>query len=153
MSPQRNWVAVCVCFFLAVSVAMAREREEDRRSETYLQVDRVHLHNGLPGGAWDVGIVRVGGPLAKDRTTEKDKSGQVIYTRTMTGQTRWLPDNAIEVMLEINENGVERTESVRLENFEPKAIVLRKDPSRNSIELLRFIPIFNTNGLPRLPAR
>lgn len=150
MSPQRNWVAVFMCFFLA-GVAMAQE--EDRRSETYLQVDHLHLHDGLPEGGWGVAMVRIGGPLGKDLTTEKDMSGQVIYARTMTGQTGWLPGNAIEVTLEINENGVERTESVRLENFESKAIVLRKGPAWNSIELLRFIPIFSPNGVPPLPGR
>jgi hypothetical protein len=144
MNSQRNRIAVFVCLFLAVSVTMAQD--EDRRSKVFLQVDTLHLYDGLPGGVWGSAMVRVGGRLDKNTTTEKDESGNVVYLRTLTGQTRWLPDNAIEVTLAISENGAERTETVRLENFEPKTIVLRKDAAMNSVELLRFIPVFKPNG-------
>lgn len=145
MNRHRSEIAVFVCFFLAVSVAMAKEK--DRRSEVYLQVDHLHLRDGLPAGPWGGSMVQVGGRLGIDISTKKDKSGRIVYTRTITGKTRWLPDNAIEVTLDINENGVERGETIRLENFEPKAVVLRKEPTRGSVELLRFVPIFNLNGL------
>jgi hypothetical protein len=108
-----------VCLLFAANVATAQE-ENDSHRNIRVQVEVLNLYHGLSEGAWGSSVVPVGIHFGNDTTTEKDSSGKVVYLRTITGQSRWLPDNAIEMTLEINENGVNRTETIRLENLEPR---------------------------------
>jgi len=52
------------------------------------------------------------------------------------------------VKLDIKENGAKRTETIRLENFEPKTVLLRENRAVGWRELLRLIPVFEPNELP-----
>jgi len=52
-----------------------------------------------------------------------------------------------QLKLDINENGAKRTET-RLENFEPKTVLLRENRALGWRELLRLIPVFGPNELP-----
>lgn len=74
--------------------------------------------------------------------------GKLLYLRTIDGRSRWLPDNPIEITLEISENGAKRTETMRLENFEPKTVLLRENRGLGWRELLRLIPVYEPNQLP-----
>lgn len=147
MNPQRNWIAVLACALLTVSVTPAQEKKEDPRKNVLVQLEVLDLNDGLPG-ARSSSIVVVGGRFGKETTTEKDKSGKLLYLRTIDGQCQWLAGNAIEVTLEIAENGIKRTESIRLENFEPKTLVLRENRALGWREVVRLIPVFEPNQAP-----
>ncbi len=140
INARRNWILIPICLFFAGSVARG-QGEKAPHKNFQIQIEKFMLHQGLPGGEWSRTVVPVGRPFGVGRTTEQDKSGKVIYVRTITGQSQWLPDNGIEVTVNIDENGVKRTETVRLQGFQPKTILLRKF-SRNRREELRLIPEF-----------
>ena len=140
MNPRCNWVAIPIVLFFACSIARA-QGEKDSHRGIQLQIERFMLHQGLPGGEWGRRVVSVGKSFGEGKTTLQDKSGKVLYVRTITGESRWLPDNGIEVTLNINENGVNRTETIRLEDFQPETILLRELPG-NRREELRLIPEF-----------
>lgn len=147
MNPRCKWVLIPIVIFFAGSIARAQEEKDSRRNfqiqiekKIHIQVEKFILSQGLPG-AWSVRWVPVGHRFGVGTTTAQDKSGTVTYTRTITGESRWLPDNVIEVTLSINENGVNRTETIRLQGFQSKTILLRKLP-RNKREELRLIPEF-----------
>lgn len=139
MSPRKIWPVV-VLLLMTGGVTTAQENEGDPHSRVQVKLEVLDLHDALPG-AESNSIVAVGGRFGKDTTTEKDKSGKLLYLRTIDGQSRWLPGNAIEITLEITENDVKRTETVLLEGFEPKTLVLREDPAHGRRELLRLIPV------------
>ena len=124
--------------------ASQEKEEEDPHSRVQVKLDLLILHDGLPGGAGGGGSFAVGGNIGKATTARKDSSGKVIV-RTIEGQSRWLPDNAIEITLDITENDVKRTETILLEGFEPKTLVLSEDPAHGRRELLRLIPVFGPN--------
>ena len=84
----------------------------------------------------------VGGRFGLDTTMEKDPSGKQVYLRAIDGRSQWVQTNAIELTLEINENGKKRIDKIRLDNFEPKTLVLREDPASGWRELLRVIPVW-----------
>lgn len=138
MTPRYNWVVIPIALFFGSGITRAQERRVFSRN-VQLQIERFMLHQGLPGGEWDRRLVSVGKSFGAGKTTVQDKSGKVLYVRVITGQSRWLPDNGIEVALNIDENGVKHTETIRLEDFQPKTILLRELP-RNRREELRLIP-------------
>jgi hypothetical protein len=146
MCPQKNWIAAFAWLFLAVTVTTA-QREQDSHGNVVVKMEVLDLNNGLPGAGTN-SVAAVGARFGKETTTEKDKSGKLLYLRTIDGQSRWLPDNAIEVKLDIKENGAKRTETIRLENFEPKTVLLRENRAVGWRELLRLIPVFEPNELP-----
>jgi hypothetical protein len=141
MNPHTNWTAALACFLLAASATTAQEKKSDSHENVLVQLEVLDLTDGLPGASSN-SRVPVGGRFGKETTTEKDSRGKLLYMRTIDGQCRWLAGNAIEVSLEISENDVKRTERIRLENFEPKTIVLREDPALGWREVLRLIPVF-----------
>ncbi|HEX8882853.1 MAG TPA: hypothetical protein VF749_22580, partial [Candidatus Acidoferrum sp.] len=66
----------------------------------------------------------------------------LLFHTHIEGKSRWRPNNAIEVTLKITENDdTKRTETILLEGFEPKTLVLREDPASGRRELLRLIPV------------
>ena len=140
LKPRCSWVVIPIVPFFAGSIAGA-QGEKDFHSNAQIQLEKFILHQGLPGGSWGRKLVSVGKPFGGWTTTEQDKSGKLIYVRTIAGQSRWLPDNVIEITLNIDENGVSRTETIRLQDFQTKTILLRKLP-RNRREELRLIPEF-----------
>jgi hypothetical protein len=130
---------------LAVSVTTAQEKKSDSHENVLVRLEILDLTNGLPGAS-SGSIVAVGGSFGKDRTTVRDRQGKLLYMRTIDGQCRWLPGNAIEVTLDITENGVKRSERIRLENFEPKTLLLRENRELGWREVLRLIPVFEPPG-------
>jgi hypothetical protein len=125
---------------MAGGATIAQDKEDDPHSRVKVKLEVLTLHDGLPGGG-GVSLFSVGGRLGKQTSMRKDSSRKVVYARTIEGQSRWLPDNAIEITLEITENDVKRTETILLEGFEPKTLVLREDPAHGRRELLRLIPV------------
>ena len=140
MSPRKIWPIV-VLFLMTGGATVAQEKEDDAHSRVKVKLEMLTLHDGLPGGIGSGDLFSVGGNLGKQTSMRKDSSGKVVYARTIEGQSRWLPDNAIEITLEITENDVKRTERIRLEGFEPKTLMLREDPAHGRRELLRLIPV------------
>lgn len=140
MNP-RKICPIVVLLLMTAGATAAQDKEEDPHSRVQVKLEMLTLHDGLPGGGALGGLISVGGRLPKQTSMRKDSSGKVVYRRTIEGQSRWLPDNAIEIALEITENDAKRTETIRLEGFEPKTLVLREDPARGTRELLRLIPV------------
>ena len=156
MNAQRNWVAALAGLLLAASVTTAQEKKNDSSSATRSTVSRenvlvqlqvINLQDGLPG-LCSFNLAAVGTNFGPTVTTEKDASGKLLYSRSINAQSRWLPDNAIEVTLEITENSLKRTETIRLENFAPKTLMLRENPPLGSREILRLIPVIGTPAQP-----
>jgi hypothetical protein len=141
MNRQRNWPIALVCFMFSFGVTTAQERK-DNRSDVLVQMEILDLQNGLPGTG-SKSTSPVGGLFGVDTTREKDPSGKQLYFRTIDGRSRWVQNNGIEVTLEIDENGTKRTETVRLNDFEPKTLVLREDRALGRRELLRLIPVWD----------
>ena len=141
MSPRKIWPVVLLLLTTA-GATTAQEEKNDPHGRVQVRLEVLNLYDGLPGGGpTSVSLISVGGRLGKQTTLRKDGSGKTVYARTIEGQSRWLPGNAIEIMLEITENDVKRTETILLEGFEPKALVLRENPARGTRELLRLIPV------------
>lgn len=140
MSPRKIWPVV-VLLLMTGSATTAQEKEDDPHSRVQVKLERLTLHGGLPGGPASSSLVSVGSRLPKQTRMVRDSSGKAVYLRTIEGQSRWLPDNAIEITLEITENDVERSERILLEGFEPKTLVLREDPAHGTRDLLRLIPV------------
>lgn len=142
---NRGWyfIIVLTCFLLGMTTT-AQERRKDYRGEIFVQLEILDLKDGLPGAS-SKSTSSVGGPFGLDTTREKDTSGKQVYFRTIDGRSRWVQRNEIEITLEINENGKKRTETIRLNNFEPKTLVLREDRAFGWRELLRAIPIWDPN--------
>jgi hypothetical protein len=156
MNPQRNCVAALACLLLAAGVTTAQEKKNDSssasrstasRESVLVQLQVLDLQDGLPG-LFSFNVAAVGANFGPTVTIDKDPSGKLLYSRTINAQSRWLPDNAIEVTLEITENSIKRTETIRLENFSPKTLVLRENPALNSREILRLIPVIGTPAQP-----
>ena len=156
MNQQRNWVAALACLLLAASVTTAQEKKNDSssasrstvsRENVLVQLQVLNLQDGLPGLS-SYNVAAVGTNFGPTVTTEKDASGKLPYSRTINAQSQWLPGNAIEVTLEITENSIKRTETIRLENFAPKTLVLRENPTLGSREILRLIPVIGTPAQP-----
>lgn len=148
INARRNWILIPICLFFAGSVARGQGEKDSHKDfqiqaekKVQIQIEEFMLHQGLPGGEWNRRLVSVGRPFGMGRTSEQDRSGKRIYVRTITGQSQWLPDNGIEVTVNIDENGVKRTETIRLQGFQPKTILLRR-LSRNRREELRLVPEF-----------
>jgi hypothetical protein len=115
-----------------------RKKDDSQKNSVWVQLELLDLQDGLPGlSSWC--IAAVGTNLGVTISTEKD-------FRTVNGQNRWLPDNSIEVTLEINENGIKHSERIRLENFAPKTLVLRENPALGSREVLRLMPVIDTSS-------
>lgn len=152
MSPHGNWTVAFACLFFALSPAATQDKKEDSHKNVQVQLEVLDLYDGLPGtGTKTIGAV--GTRFGKETTTEKDKTGKLLYLRAIEGQSRWLPSNVIEIKFEITENSAKRTETVRLENFEPKTIVLREKRELGWREVLRLIPVFEpTKFLPLVAA-
>jgi hypothetical protein len=156
MNQRRNWVAALACLLLAASVTTAQEKKNDSssvsrstasRENVLVQLQVLNLQDGLPG-LFSYNVAAVGTNFGPTVTTEKDASGNLLYSRTINAQSRWLPGNAIEVTLEITENNIKRTETIRLENFAPMTRVLRENPALGSREILRLIPVIGTPAQP-----
>ena len=130
--------ALFLCVLLAASVAKA---QGDSHNNVLVRLEVLDIENGLPG-AGSSSTAPVGARFGKEKTRESDNSGKVSYRRTIDGQSRWLPDNAIEITLDINENGRKRTKTIRLIHFEPKILVLRENRGLGKREVLRLIPVF-----------
>jgi hypothetical protein len=145
-----NCTIVLACLMFGLGVTTAQERK-DYRNDVLVQLEILDMTNGLPGAA-SKSTCLVGGLFGRDTTKEKDPSGKQIYFRTIDGQSRWVEDNAIEITLEINENGTKRTEMIHLSNFEPKTLVLRENRALGWRELLRLIPVFEPNQPSSHPA-
>lgn len=129
MNPHRKWIAAIGWIFLAVAVATSQEKEDDSHNGVGVNLEVLTLCDGLPG-AGVASAFPVGGGI------------NVIYHRHIEGHSRWLPNNAIEVTLKITEiDNTKRTETILLESFEPKTLVLREDPERGRRDLLRLIPV------------
>ena len=143
MSPRKSWPVV-VLLLMTGGATTAQEKEDDPHGRVKVKLEVLTLYEGLPGGGASGSLISVGGLLGKETTTRKDSSGKVVYVRTIEGQSRWLPGNAIEITLEITENDIKRTETI-LEGFEPKTLVLREDPAHGRRELLRIIPVAGTD--------
>ena len=146
MNLPRTWTAALVSFFLATSFATGQEKDDSQKN-VRVKLEALNLYDGLPSAGTNT-LAFVGMRFGKDTTTEKDKSGKLLYLRTIDGRSRWLPDNAIEITLEISENGAKRTETMRLENFEPKTVLLRENRELGWREVLRLIPVYEPNQLP-----
>lgn len=144
MNRQWNAVIALACFAFGVGDTTAQQRTKVHRDDIFVQLEILDMNDGLPG-AGGVSSSAVGGSFGLDSTKEKDRSGKQVYFRTIDGRSRWVESNAIEVTLEINENGKKRTETIRLNNFEPKTLVLRENRTLGWRELLRLIPIFEPN--------
>lgn len=141
MNPRKIWPVV-VLLLMTGGATTAQEKEDDPHGRVKVKLEVLTLYNGLPGG-WGGSLFSVGDRLGKQTSMRKDSSGKVVYRRTIEGQSRWLPDNAIEITLETTENDVKRNERILLEGFEPKTLVLREDPTHSTRELLRLIPVFS----------
>lgn len=129
MNPHRKWIAAIGCMFLAVAVATSQQKEDDSHNGVGVNLEVLTLCDGLP----------------KDGITDAFPVGggvNVIDRRHIEGKSRWLPNNAIEVTLKITENDdTKRNETILLEGFEPKTLVLREDPEHGRRDLLRLIPV------------
>jgi hypothetical protein len=143
MKQQWSWTIALACLMFGLGVTTAQERK-DYRNDILVQLEILDITNGLPGDG-SKSTCQVGVSFGRDTTTEKDPSGKQIYFRTIDGQSRWVENNEIEVTLKINENGTKRVETIRLENFEPKTLVLRENRALGWRELLRLIPVFGPN--------
>ena len=133
-------IVALACTFLMAGTARAQQITDSQKN-VYVQLETLELNNGLPG-AEGISVVGVGGSFGTDTTTERDRFGKLLYVRNIKGESRWLAHNVIEVKFNITENGVRRTERIRVKNFEPNVLVLREDRSRAWRELLRIIPVF-----------
>lgn len=143
MSPRKVWPVV-VSLLMAWRGTTAQEKKDDPHSRVLVRVEVLNLYDGLPGtGSGTVNAV--GARLGKQGSIERDGSGNVVYDRTIEGESQWLPGNAIKINREITENDVKRTETILLEGFEPKTLVLREDSARGTRELLRLIPVFGSD--------
>lgn len=144
MNPRKIWLAV-VLLLMTGGATTAQEKEDDPRSRVQVKLELLTMRDGLPGGAGGGALFSVGSSLGKQMRTVKDSSGKLVYVRTIEGKSRWLPGNAIEITLEITENDAKRTETILLDGFEPKTLVLREDPAHSRRELLRLIPVSGTD--------
>jgi hypothetical protein len=151
MNRQWNWPIALAFFMFSLGVTTAHERK-DNRNDILVQMEILDLQNGLPGEG-SKSTCAVGGPFGIDTTREKDPSGKQIYFRTVDGRSRWVTNNGIEVTLKINENGAKRTETVQLNDFEPKTLVLREDRALGRRELLRLIPVWEPQPVPSAAAQ
>ena len=164
MHSHRNWIAVIGCMFLAVAVATSQVRlsirsqaqEGDphsivRDNMVQVRVEVLALHDGLPEGGTSSSNL-VGRRLGR-QSIQKDDSGNAVYDMTIDGESQWLPGNVIKVTLEITENDIKRTETLVLEGFEPKTLVLNEDPADDRRELLRVIPVFGLVGANQKPCK
>jgi len=138
MKLRGNRVAALICLFLAAIVTTAQEKEADSfKNLVRIQFDVLHLQNGLP--------VLFGQNVASVGTNLK----VAIWPPTILAKSRWLPDNAIEVTLEITENSIMRTETIRLENFAPKTLVLGEDSALGLRKILRLIPVIDDQDVKK----
>jgi len=115
---------------LTAVVTTAQEQQANSfKNFVRIQFDVIQLHDGLPGASGQ-SVYAVGTNL------------QVAMSPpTIVANSRWLQDNAIEVILEITENRTTRTETVRLENFAPKTLVLSENSALGLRKILRLIPV------------
>jgi hypothetical protein len=141
---NRQWKSIIAlaCFLFGVGTTTAQENTRDHRNDIFVQLEILDMHDGLPG-AGSKRISPVGGPFGLNTTRETDMSGKQVYFRTIDGRSGWGQSNEIEVTLEINENGEKRTETIWLDNFEPKTLILREDQALGWRELLRVIPVWD----------
>ena len=129
MNPHRKWIAAIGCMFLAVAVAISQEKVDDSHNGVGVNLELLTLCNGLPRNGMATAFL-VGGGI------------EVVYLRTIEVQSRWRANNAIEVTLKITEiDDAKRAETILLEGFEPKTLVLHEDPEHGRRELLRLIPV------------
>ena len=129
MNPHRKWIAAIGCMFLAVAVAASQEKKDDSHSGVGVKLEVLTLCDGLP----EHGVANVSS--VGDRV-------KVVYLRIIESQSRWLLNNTIEVTLKITEiDDAKRTETILLDGFEPKTLILHEDPARGRRELLRLIPV------------
>jgi hypothetical protein len=140
---NRKWcfIMVLTCFYFGARNTTAQEPKKDNRDTVFVQLEILDLNDGLPGAS-SMSTSPVGGRFGLDTTTEKDPSGKQVYLRAIDGRSQWVQTNAIELTLEINENGKKRIDKIRLDNIEPKTLVLREDPASGWRELLRVIPVW-----------
>ena len=138
-----NCIIALAYLMFGVGVTTAQKRK-DYRNDVFVQLEILDMTNGLPGAA-SKSTCLVGGAFGRDTRKEKDPSGKQIYVGTIDGQSRWVEDNAIEITLNIDENGTKRTETIHLSNFEPKTLVLRENRALVWRELLRLTPVFEPN--------
>jgi thiol-disulfide isomerase/thioredoxin len=130
MNLRRNWAAALACFFLAAIVTTAQGKKANLSENLVrIQFDVLELHDGLPVTSGQ-SVYAVGTNLQ-----------EALSPPTIIADSLWLQDNAIEVKLEITENGITRRETVRLENFTPKTLVLSEDSALGLRKILRLIPV------------
>jgi thiol-disulfide isomerase/thioredoxin len=141
MNLRRKWVAALVYLFLAAAVTTAQGKKANPfKNLVLIQFDVLQLHEGLPVvSGQSVGAVGTDLKVA-------------ISPPTIHAKSRWLPDNAIEVTLEITENSIMRTETIRLENFAPKTLVLGEDSALGLRKILRLIPVIDDQDIKERPA-
>jgi thiol-disulfide isomerase/thioredoxin len=141
MNLRRKWVAALVYLFLAAAVTTAQGKKANPfKNSVLIQFDVLHLQEGLPVvSGQSVGAVGTDLKVA-------------ISPPTIHAKSRWLPDNAIEMTLEITENGIMRTETIRLENFAPKTVVLGEDSALGLRKILRLIPVIAEQDIKERPA-
>ena len=129
MNPHRKWIAALGCILLAVAVATSQEKKEAPRTGVGVKLDVLTLRDGLP---------RFGTSIAFPVGSGFD----VVCLGRTEGQSRWLPHNAIEITLKFTGlDNAKRTETIVLEGFEPKTLVLHDDPANGRREMLRLIPV------------
>jgi len=130
MNLRVNWVAAVVCLLLAAMVTTAQEEKADSfKNSVRIQFDVLDLRNGLPV-FFGQSVYAVGTSLKV-----------AISPPTIYAKSRWLPDNAIEVTVEITENSIMRSETIRLENFAPKTLVLGEDSAHGVRKILRLVTV------------
>jgi thiol-disulfide isomerase/thioredoxin len=141
MNLRVNWAAALVYLLLAAIATTAQEKKADSfKNSVRIQFDVLHLRNGLP--------VLSGQSVAAVGTNLE----VAISPPTINAKSRWLPDNAIEVTLEITENSIVRTETIRLEDFAPKTLVLGEDSALGLRKILRLIPVIADQGIKKAAA-
>ncbi len=138
MNLRVNWVAAVVCLLLAAIVTTAQEEKADSfKNLVRIQFDVLHLRNGLPE--------LFGQSVAAVGTSVK----VAVSPPTIHAKSRWLPDNAIEVTVEITENNIMRSETIRLENFGPKTLVLGEDSATGVRKILRLVPVIADQAIQK----
>ena len=136
MNLHTKCIAAIGCMFLPVAVATSQEKKDDSHNGVGVNLEVLTLCNGLPSGGV-ANAFSVGSGI------------EVVYLRIIEVQSRWRPKNAIEVTLKITEiDDAKRTETILLEGFEPKTLVLHEDPARGTRELLRLMPVFGPVFVP-----
>jgi thiol-disulfide isomerase/thioredoxin len=140
MNLRRKWVEAIVYLLLAAAVTTAQQKKANPfKNSVLIQFDELQLHEGLP--------VISGQSLGAVGTDLK----LAISPPTITATSRWLPDNAIEVTLEITEDSTTRTERIRLENFVPETLVLGEDSALHLRKILRLIPVIDDQNIQERP--